>query len=237
MADISKRIAEVIQEKSLSQKDFAASLNFTPGYINDILRGRTTPSIRVVERMTRVFNVSADWLLPGKGPKYGERRVRYQLDKIEVVTLKELIEREGKFGRRKHDFVAVPILSLPMLPGSQTDITSLAVDEYCVVPHGWVKRPGSTFCCKVDGLRMEPTIPIGSIVAVDTSVKTPSRLDGKLCAINAQPTPIIRRLHVTKTYLTFNVDNNLGNYRPLRVKAGGENPIIGKVEWIHHLRE
>jgi transcriptional regulator with XRE-family HTH domain len=237
MADISKRIAEVIREKSLSQKDFAASLNFTPGYINDILRGRTTPSIRVVERMTRVFNVSANWLLAGKGPRYGERRVQYQLEKIEVVTLKELTEREGKFGRRKHDFVAVPILSLPMLPDSQTDITSLFADEYCVVPHGWVKRPDSTFCCRVSDIRMEPTIPIGSIAAVDTSVKVPSRLDGKLCAINAQPTPAIRRLHVTKGYLTFNVDNNLDKDRALRVKVGGKNPIIGKVEWIHHLRE
>ncbi len=221
----------------MSQKDFAASLNFTPGYINDIIRGRTTPSIRVVERMTNVFNVSADWLLAGKGPKYGERRVGYQLEKIEVMTLKELIKREGKFGRRKHDFVAVPILSLLMLPGRQTDITSLAADEYCVVPHEWVKRPGSTFCCKVNDVHMEPTIPIGSIAAVDTSVKTPSRLDGRLCAIYAQPTPIIRRLHVTNTYLTFNVENNLDKDKPLRVKLGGENPIIGKVEWIYHLRE
>ncbi len=237
MADISKRIEEVIKEKSLSQKDFAASLHFTPGYINDILRGRTTPSIRVVERMTRVFNVSANWLLAGKGPKYGERRYRSQPENIEVVTAKELVVKEGKFGRRKHDFVAVPILSLSMLPGRQTDITSLFADEYCVVPHVWVKRPDSTFCCGVDDVRMEPTIPIGSIAAVDISVKTPSRLDGKLCAINTQPTPVIRRLHVTKAYLTFNVDNNLDKDRPLRVRIGGENPIIGKVEWIHHLRE
>ena len=241
MADISQRIDDVIREKSLSQKDFAAAVGFTPGYINDILRGRTTPSIRVVERMTRAFDVSADWLLTGKGPKYGERRVRYQSEKIEVVTPKELVQRGGKFGKRKHDFVAVPVLSqsmLSFLPVNDEDTAFCAPDEYCIVPHGWVKRPKTIFCCRVNDPRMGPAMPMGSIAAVDTSIRAPSRINGKLCAIMAEPTPVIRRLHITRTHLSFETDDDKDGIKPIRVKIGADNPIIiGKVEWVHNLRE
>lgn len=240
MTEIAQRIEEIIREKSLSQKNFSRALGFTPGYMNDILRGRTTPSIRVVERISQIFNVSADWLLAGDAYRYGERRGKRWLDKVEVVTPRDLQERAGKFGRRRHDFVAVPLLNstkLATLSGKAADITGYTPKEYCVVPHRRVKRPETTFCYRVRDKCMEPTIPAGSIVAVDSSVTAPSRLKGRLCAVRARPVPLIRRLRASKTYLVLEADSYPGSTKPIRIKSDATNPIIGRVEWVYYLRE
>ncbi|HHT9134674.1 MAG TPA: helix-turn-helix domain-containing protein [Candidatus Avalokitesvara rifleensis] len=240
MYGIADRIRRVLEEKSLSQRDLSKILDFTPGYINDILRGRTTPSIRVVERMTRAFNVSADWLLTGEEPIYDEKRGELWPRDLEVVTSKALLTVRDKFGRRKHDFVAVPILNDEMvskLPKRVKDVTFLVPEEYCVIPHTWVKRPRTTFCYRVNGICMEPTVPHDSLVAADCSNRAPSRLNGKLCLIRSEFTPTVRRLRITKTHLVFATDNPFGQPKPIHVEIGTGNPIIGKVEWACHLHK
>ncbi len=235
MDKIAGRIEGFLRERSLSQKDFADALGFTPGYINDILRGRTTPSIRVVERMTQVFNISADWLMSGKGRKYGERRGRDWDEKVEVVTPEELSKGGGKFGRRRNDFIALPVLddtNVSQLHKKATDITAFPAEHYHVVPFNRVRRPRTTFCHRVGNRDMEPTMPAGSIVAVDSSVRTPTRLQGRLCTIKGRSAPVIRRLRVTKSHLVFEADAPTRHARPIHVKNCNINPIIGRVEWF-----
>ncbi|MFQ5957375.1 MAG: helix-turn-helix domain-containing protein [Candidatus Brocadiales bacterium] len=237
MVDISQRIRNVLQEKSLSQKDFAKALGFTPGYINDILRGRTTPSIRVVERLAQVFNVSTDWLLAGNGQRYEKRREKLWPEKVEVVTSKELLDKAGKFGRRRHDFVAVPVLDNDAVFGLPKKITNMTIYEpaaYCIVPYTWIPRPKTTFCHRVKDTNMEPTVPIESIVGVDCSIRTPSRLNGKLCVVRIKSALLLRRLRITKTHLVFDTETHLPNTpKPARIKIGSGNHIIGKAEWVH----
>lgn len=240
MEGIASRIERVIQEKSLSQRDFSKIVGFTPGYINDILRGRTTPSIRVVERMTKALDVSADWLLSGEELMYDEKRGKSWPEVIEVVTSKSLLIRKDKYGKRKYDFVAVPVFNngmLSKLPRKVADITSFVPDEYCIVPHMWVKRPRTTFCYHVNGKSMEPSVPHGSVVATDCSVRTPSRLDGKLCLIIWKSMPMIRRLRVNKTHLVFEAEGYSSDSEPIRVEIGDKRPIVGRVEWTYHIHK
>lgn len=240
MYRIADRIRRVLEEKSLSQRDLSKILDFTPGYINDILRGRTTPSIRVVERFAKAFDVSADWLLTGEEPVYAKKRGMLWPENVEVVTSKSLLAKKGNFGRRKHDFVAVPVFNdgtVSKLPKRVKDVTSFMPEEYCIVPHTWVKRPKTTFCYRINGVCMEPTILHGSVVAADCSVRAPSRLDGKLCLIKWESVPLVRRLRSTGANLVFETDGYSRQSKPISIKAGDKNPIIGKIEWAYHLHK
>src|SRR3990167_3641621 len=230
MYGIADRIRRVLEEKSLSQRDLSKILDFTPGYINDILRGRTTPSIRVVERLAKAFNISADWLLTGEEPVYAKKRGKLWPENVEVVTSRSLLVKKGDFGRRKNDFVAVPVFNdgiVSKLPRRVKDVTSFVPEEYCIVPHMWVKRPKTTFCYRINGICMEPTVPRGSVVAADCSVRVPSRLNDKLCLIRWESVPIVRRLRITSTNLVFETDGYSSQPKPISIKIGDKNPKIG----------
>ncbi len=231
---INRRMTEILKDTTLSQKNFATSLGLTPGHLNDILRDRTRPTVRIVEQLIQAYNVSANWLLTGNGPRYGERRADYQQKRMEVVTTKELLLRRDKFGKRGHDFVAVPVLSSELvsnLPKTIADITTFKPEDFCVVPYKWIKRPKTTFCCKVIGTCVEPQTDHEIIAAVDCSLKSPSRLSGKLCVVMLEHMPLIRRLNTTKTHLVFETINHPDAPKPIRFKANGTNPILGRLEW------
>ena len=65
---IGLRLKSLVLSEGITQKEFAKRVNFSDKYISDIIRGRTAPSLILLERIKSVFNVSMDWLLTGKGP-------------------------------------------------------------------------------------------------------------------------------------------------------------------------
>ncbi len=234
MSTISHRIRELLKDTSLSQKNFAQSLGLTPGHLNDILRDRSRPTVRIIEQIIQTYNASANWLLTGNGSRYGERRSEAWQVRMEVVTSREMSLRDGKFGNRRHDFVAVPVFASELvcnLPKIVTNVTNFKPQEFCVVPYKWIKKPKTTFCCKVIGTCVEPMSNHEVMAAVDCSNRSPSRLNGKLCVIIVDQMPLIRRLRTTKAYLIFDTANHPDAPKPIRVKISDENPIIGKLEW------
>ena len=57
------RLAELLEEKEISQKDFAAVLNIAPTTLNGYIKNKRQPDFELVKRISAALNVSADYLL------------------------------------------------------------------------------------------------------------------------------------------------------------------------------
>ena len=69
MEYISKNIKEIRKDWGLTQKEFAEKIFIKQGYLSSIERGKKRPSESILLAIQKVFNVSEEWLLTGKGPK------------------------------------------------------------------------------------------------------------------------------------------------------------------------
>lgn len=57
------RLAELLDEKEISQKDFAAQLNIAPTTLNGYIKNKRQPDFELVVRIASVLKVSTDYLL------------------------------------------------------------------------------------------------------------------------------------------------------------------------------
>jgi predicted transcriptional regulator len=93
---LNQRMLEIMKDTGLNKGDFAQKLGVSQGVISHISSGRNKPGLEMVVECLRVFpDISADWLLLGKGPmkrtKTEDTRLE-QLDKLldEVKLLNDM---------------------------------------------------------------------------------------------------------------------------------------------------
>ena len=93
---ITDRLIQIKGRKS--QREFAFSLNMSPSTLNEYIKGRT-PSLELVARICRRFNVNANWLLTGIGPKtlLGTGKFEDETNQYQMVVC----ESEKPFGGDK----------------------------------------------------------------------------------------------------------------------------------------
>ena len=57
------RLLEVLEEKEISQKDFAAMLNIAPSTLNGYIKNKRQPDFELVKQIVLILGTSADYLL------------------------------------------------------------------------------------------------------------------------------------------------------------------------------
>lgn len=57
------RLAELLDEKEISQKDFAMQLNIAPTTLNGYIKNKRQPDFELVIRIASTLKVSTDYLL------------------------------------------------------------------------------------------------------------------------------------------------------------------------------
>jgi len=67
MCDIGKRLEELIDFLQITKKDFARSIEYSPGNVTDWTKGRYKPSTKALSNIEKVYGVSQKWLLEGEG--------------------------------------------------------------------------------------------------------------------------------------------------------------------------
>ncbi|WP_206458890.1 helix-turn-helix domain-containing protein [Anaerovorax sp. IOR16] len=67
MSDIGKRLEELIDFLQITKKDFARSIEYSPGNVTDWTKGRYKPSTKALSNIEKVYGVSQKWLLEGEG--------------------------------------------------------------------------------------------------------------------------------------------------------------------------
>ena len=80
-AAFAERIARLRIEKGLSQQQLAQSLGVKRSVVSYYESGDRLPSLDVIVEMSRVFNVSTDYLLKGK-------------DASKIIAVSDLCEKE-----------------------------------------------------------------------------------------------------------------------------------------------
>ena len=63
-----ERIKQIMDGQHMTQQEFSEFLNIAPATLSSILRGRTRPTLAIVDAIAGRFpDISIDWLLFGKG--------------------------------------------------------------------------------------------------------------------------------------------------------------------------
>lgn len=63
------RIKQIMDGQHMTQQEFSEFLNIAPATLSSILRGRTRPTLSIVDAIVAHFpDISIDWLLFGKEP-------------------------------------------------------------------------------------------------------------------------------------------------------------------------
>ncbi|MDF0379020.1 helix-turn-helix transcriptional regulator [Methylophilus sp. YYY-1] len=85
------RFSLVIQHTKLNQSEFARRLDTSATFVGDVLRGLKKPGAEFLYQLNRVFSVSVDWLLTGKGTIHNACKVDVEL--MQAISLQVLVAR------------------------------------------------------------------------------------------------------------------------------------------------
>lgn len=71
--EVTKRIKEVYKKSKLSQKEFAKRIGVTEATAGYYLERGCAPSVHIIATICEKFDVSADWLLLGRGKRHSNQ--------------------------------------------------------------------------------------------------------------------------------------------------------------------
>ena len=69
--DIKDRIRQVMEDRKMTQNEFALFIQQSPGTLSSIFNGRTRPTLNIVDAIKRCIpDISVEWLMYGDGTMY-----------------------------------------------------------------------------------------------------------------------------------------------------------------------
>lgn len=194
MTTISERIKFLLTKEGLKQRDLADSLSTSPQTVHNWIK-RDSLSREAAQQISEKFGYSLDWLLSGTGSPKKDRESGIPLESEWGV-----VDSWDKNTPISADEVEVPFLK---------DIEFACGDGrvQCEDHNGFklrfskatLRRVGANsdgsgvLCFPASGDSMEPVIPDGATVAVDTGNKR--IIDGELYAINQGELKRIKQLY------------------------------------------
>lgn len=104
---IAARVRQVLTHAGMSQKDLAARLGMTAGYLSEVARGNKRPGTDFLLGIRRQVGVSIDWLLTGEGAMFGGAGIRQEM--FHAIRLQIAITRAAMIEK---DPVAQELLKL-----------------------------------------------------------------------------------------------------------------------------
>ncbi len=109
MNEITQRLIEIFDENQQAKTLIAKKLDCSPQYVSNLYAGRNIPSIEILNKIHKEYNVSIDWLITGEGEKTLNKKStdeiasKGQLDNLkdEIIELYRFLAEKGlKFERR-----------------------------------------------------------------------------------------------------------------------------------------
>jgi transcriptional regulator with XRE-family HTH domain len=89
--NLDKRMLSIRKQKNLNQNKFSKLINVTSCYISMVELGKRNPSVNFIMSVLKATQVSADWLLLGKGSMYPQIKEK-------KPEIKEINEDRGDYG-------------------------------------------------------------------------------------------------------------------------------------------
>ena len=71
LMDMKDRIRKVMEDRKMTQQEFADFIQQSPGTLSSIFNGRTRPTLNIVDALKRrIPDISIEWLMYGEGDMY-----------------------------------------------------------------------------------------------------------------------------------------------------------------------
>jgi len=84
---LADRLAFLISELGIMQKDFAHKIRYTQAYISMVISGaKPSPGRRFIDAICREFSVNPEWLTSGKGEVFSIPGVPLSSGKAEILA-------------------------------------------------------------------------------------------------------------------------------------------------------
>ena len=178
--EISDRIRLRIKELGLKSVDITKATGVSSGGVSHWLNDKATPKGSNLLALAKLLRCKPEWIMTGKGDKDLPSQLQHY-DNLGHVDVYES-------GEPLHpDEVEVPFFTEVELSAGNgfNNVSEIATQQMrfnlSTLSSAGV-APSKAACCKVSGDSMEPVLPDGSIVGIDTS--DTSIKDGKMYAIN-----------------------------------------------------
>ncbi len=223
------RITEAREAAGLSKTELAKAVGVSQPTVTDWENGSMKPRGENLLRISRVLNVSPEWLATGRGEKHpGANRPYPSTGDITVIPHMNGMAKGGSGG---------------LAPAHEYVIGSISVTNE------WINRRLPSITTKRNlavieayGRSMEPTLVSGDLLVVDTGVHD-AKIDGIyiLQRLNTpEPEIMVKRLQRTLDGGLIVRSDNRAEYDPETVPASEiaeRVRIIGRVVWVWAGRE
>lgn len=83
------RLLEVLEEKEISQKEFAAMLNISPSTLNGYIKNKRQPDFELVRNISFILDVSADFLLDSRSSG-----IKLSVKEMSLITKMRILSEE-----------------------------------------------------------------------------------------------------------------------------------------------
>lgn len=95
MSTFSKRLKKLQKESGFNQKQFAEKMGTTPKTLRKYLNAENLPTVALIIKIAKTFEVSTDWLLGVKEPQKSE---------TEKTVTAEVVKAQGKLNALRREF-------------------------------------------------------------------------------------------------------------------------------------
>lgn len=194
------RLAVFRKSLGLKQREFASAVGFSPSRIGSIESGAADLSRAFLERLSARYNVSADWLLEGRGemlhaPEPGF--VGSSGRRIEPPDRSR--PGPGDFSADGEEYALIERMDLSVSAGIGLEPVEGGQRERLAFSRTWLRRQGINeglaFLVRVKGDSMAPGIPDGALALVHVAEGRPTGIVREgIYAFNRHGASFIKRV-------------------------------------------
>lgn len=236
------RIQRLLRDLKLTQAGLAERLGVSPATVSRWIQGRIEPTAQTyiaLGNLARPPDGVYFWERAGMDPSglpvaslgRTASSLRINLADFHLVA-------SGKTSRRlatASSAVAIPLLNVTawgdrIAPPQNVSLSQAEVENILVAPLDWCPHPEHMIAMHLAGDSMDPVIPAGSIIFVDSAVTDRDRLHQKLTVVmhRDQGFKVARFQRLQGTDLMISANRKV---LPLDVSNASKWKIFGEVLW------
>lgn len=238
----SDRIRRLLKDLKLSQAGLAERLGVSPATVSRWLAEKNEPT---AETYVALGNLAGKpdggyfWeragidtsKLPDPSLRQTLSSIQTTLDDFNLITSKKV----SQYLAGRGNAVAIPLMNVTAFgdrvpPHENVRLSQAKVEDVLLAPLSWCPHPENMISMHVAGDSMQPTIPSGSILFIDTAVTDRGYLNEKLVVVAHRDLGFkvarLQRLAGSDLLVSANP-----KYLPLDVSNATKWKIFGEVLW------
>jgi phage repressor protein C with HTH and peptisase S24 domain len=236
------RLRRLLEELKLTQAGLAERLGVSPATVSRWLAGKNEPTAETYVALGNLVgrpDGNYFWEragidtseLPDTSLRQALSSIRVALDDFNLITTRKVSQHLSG----KANAVAIPLINVTAFgdrvpPHENVRLSQAKVEDVLLAPLSWCPHPENMLSMHVFGDSMDPTIPSGSILFVDTAATDRDNLNEKLVVVGHRDLGFkvarLQRLAGSDLLVSANP-----KFLPLDVTNATKWKVFGEVLW------